>query len=182
MKYIIQGTDTDTEILTAKTVNVGKEVERVTENAPANVVDNNVTYYPTLAVQSLVIGADANSNVITFEYLPYRSATVNVQFFYGTGDDYSTYTEKTSFATSVTARVGDTVLANNYNDDTHTLNGTYKLVKADPSSALTITSDMVNTAQTLKLYFELDEAGYTINHYLEGTTTKVADSETLEMV
>ena len=178
VEYVIK--NTDTALKTSETKPVGQEVERVTEVAPAPLTYNGVKYYPTVPVQSLTITSNAAANVITFEYLPYQTVSVVVEFYYRDSD--TAEYEKRAAAADVTLvkNVGDTILANSYNTPAYTMNGSYKLVDTDPS-VLTISKDMINTVQYMKLYFDLDEAGYTVHHYLDGTTIKVADDETGKM-
>ncbi len=171
VNYVIQGTLE--AVVSQKQEIVSADVERVTEVAPAPVTHNGVVYYPTVAVQSLVLTTEAANNTLTFEYLPYKTAVVQVEFYYGSGSDYSSYSM--GGKATETVRVGGSVYSNTYNTAEYNKNGQFKLVNADPAN-ITITTDDAGQTLTMKLYFERNAFTVTYQPGEHGTLAGADDT------
>ncbi len=167
VQYLIEGTTTP--VLPAATKEADKLIERVTIFAPTNIAYDGRVWYPTLEMQSLMLAADPDDNIITFYYRPYRTATVNVEFYYSDVLD-------TSMTRTMQVVIGDSVNAGPYKtDDAYTRNGTYVFEKAEPEN-ITIDASMAGTTVTMKLYYDRASVAYQVNHYLYGTTTSIVPS------
>ncbi len=166
--YYVEGTATP--VKPSQTFSDTSELDRVSVIAPTNVAYNGQHWYPTIEVQGLELTSDPTKNVLTFYYLPYHTATVELRFFYDG-------VESVARRMSLEVIVGDSVNAGQYADDpTYTENGQYKFVSADPTN-YTVTEALAGQTLVMNLRYETNIVGYTIHHYLEGTTIEVAPSE-----
>ncbi len=167
VQYLAEGTETP--VLPAATKDADKLIERVTVFAPTNVAYDGRVWYPTVEVQSLMLAANPDDNLVTFYYRPYRTADVTVEFYYSDVLD-------ASLTETLQVVIGDSVNAAPYRDDpAYTKNGTYLFEKAEPAN-ITIAEDMAGQTYTMKLYYDRRTVAYQVNHYLYGTSTAIAPS------
>ena len=135
--------------------------------------DTNPKGEGSIAPNTQVQVDNNGANVLYAIWTANTDTKYTVEFYYEDANGNYTLNHKDETRTATT----DTRVEVTDDDKAAKENGKYVF---DESNANNVLSGVVagNGSLVLKLYFKLNTASYTIHHYLNGTTVKVADDET----
>ena len=152
--YYVKGTTTKLSNSITKSVHWGDKYE----TSPATDINEN---YELVSTPSNATGTISANETIVIYYYQLKTATLTVNYYIeGT-------TTKLSNTLTKTMNWGETYTTSSASD----ISENYKLVNTPTNSTGTIKGDV-----TVNYYYRLKEAKVTVNYYIEGTTTKLADS------
>lgn len=152
--YYVEGTTTKLSNSITKSVHWGDKYE----TSPATDINEN---YELVSTPSNATGTISANETIVIYYYQLKTATLTVNYYIeGT-------TTKLSNTLTETMNWGETYTTSSASD----ISENYKLVSTPTNSTGTIKGDV-----TVNYYYRLKEAKVTVNYYIEGTTTKLADS------
>lgn len=177
VKYVLES-DPSVAIKDSKTTLAPIDVSRVSEIAPALLTYDGQDYYPTVKAESLVLSADETQNVITFYYCPYKTANVEVRYWYPKADGTG-YEQRTDLTETVPAvRIADSVYAKDYQDKGEV--GPYIFDK-DKTTVVSVTVEAKDAGTTLvlDLYYKLGLTTMTIEKKVVDNTTDANASKSL---
>lgn len=177
VKYVLES-DHSVAIKDPKTTLAPIDVSRVSEIAPALLTYDGQDYYPTVKAESLVLSADETQNVITFYYCPYKTANVEVRYWYPKADGTG-YEQRTDLTETVPAvRIADSVYAKDYQKNGEV--GPYIFDK-DKTTVVSVTVEAKDAGTTLvlNLYYKLGLTTMTIEKKVVDNTTDADASKSL---
>ena len=160
VNYYLEGTTT--KVATSKTVNGKIFEEEVTENA----ID--VAGYTKVAptTKTITISTDESKNVINFYYTKRTDLSYTVNY----------YLEGTTTKVATSKTVNDKTFEEEVTENAIDVAG---YTKVEPTTK-TITISADESKNVINFYYtKRTDLSYTVNYYLEGTTTKVATSKTV---
>ncbi len=160
VNYYLEGTTT--KVATSKTVNDKTFEEEVTENA----ID--VAGYTKVAptTKTITISTDESKNVINFYYTKRTDLSYTVNY----------YLEGTTTKVATSKTVNGKTFEEEVTENAIDVAGYTKV--APTTKTITISTD--ESKNVINFYYtKRTDLSYTVNYYLEGTTTKVATSKTV---
>ena len=154
--------NTTTKVATSKTENGKTFEEEVTENAID--IAGYTKVEPT--TKTIKISADESKNVINFYYTKRTDLSYTVNY----------YLEGTTTKVATSKTVNDKTFEEEVTENAIDVAGYTKV--APTTKTITISTD--ESKNVINFYYtKRTDLSYTVNYYLEGTTTKVATSKTV---
>ena len=152
--FYVKGTTTKLSNSITKIVNWGDKYT----TSPASDINEN---YELVSTPNNATGTISANETVVIYYYQLKTATLTVNYYIeGT-------TTKLSDTLTKTMNWGETYTTSLASD----ISENYELVSTPTNSTGTIKGDV-----TVNYYYRLKEAKVTVNYYIEGTTTKLADS------